>query len=210
MCIRDSHYDDLVLCMEGNDYSLATACVTFEPRKLKFTEKIPVTLTIPDYTEIRKRYPNAKPQFLCGDVDAQSKESFDWEVVSDEEFTISQNDGQCVATIQSTNFGPLKGIWSGVTSVNPNLGPKHEYRKSIAESNIKSISARCQAFMSPITRTGSESLILFNVAVLVYPFQAFKAYENLENYECSLCDSCLLYTSPSPRDATLSRMPSSA
>ena len=24
------------------------------------------------------------------------------------------------------------------------------------------------------------------------------------------CDSCLLYTSPSPRDATLSRMPSSA
>lgn len=114
------HYDDPVLCMEGNDYSLATACVTFEPRKLKFTEKIPVTLTIPDYAEIRKRYPNAKPQFLCGDVDAQSKESFDWEVVSDEEFTISQNDGQCVATIQSTNFGPLKGIWSGVTSVYPN------------------------------------------------------------------------------------------
>ena len=26
----------------------------------------------------------------------------------------------------------------------------------------------------------------------------------------SLCGSCLLYTSPSPRDATLSRMPSSA
>ena len=25
-----------------------------------------------------------------------------------------------------------------------------------------------------------------------------------------LCDYCLLYTSPSPRDATLSRMPSSA
>ena len=25
-----------------------------------------------------------------------------------------------------------------------------------------------------------------------------------------LCDNCLLYTSPSPRDATLSRMPSSA
>ena len=26
----------------------------------------------------------------------------------------------------------------------------------------------------------------------------------------SMCDTCLLYTSPSPRDATLSRMPSSA
>ena len=27
---------------------------------------------------------------------------------------------------------------------------------------------------------------------------------------CALLDTCLLYTSPSPRDATLSRMPSSA
>ena len=27
---------------------------------------------------------------------------------------------------------------------------------------------------------------------------------------CGMIDTCLLYTSPSPRDATLSRMPSSA
>ena len=35
----------------------------------------------------------------------------------------------------------------------------------------------------------------------------------LEMYDCvelTLCRHCLLYTSPSPRDATLSRMPSSA
>ena len=30
------------------------------------------------------------------------------------------------------------------------------------------------------------------------------------NYIAALCMNCLLYTSPSPRDATLSRMPSSA
>ena len=30
------------------------------------------------------------------------------------------------------------------------------------------------------------------------------------NYQLSVLDACLLYTSPSPRDATLSRMPSSA
>ena len=29
-------------------------------------------------------------------------------------------------------------------------------------------------------------------------------------YPATVCTSCLLYTSPSPRDATLSRMPSSA
>ena len=28
--------------------------------------------------------------------------------------------------------------------------------------------------------------------------------------DCGACSICLLYTSPSPRDATLSRMPSSA
>ena len=39
--------------------------------------------------------------------------------------------------------------------------------------------------------------------VVVYPTASF--YEDLKR-----CTSCLLYTSPSPRDATLSRMPSSA
>ena len=35
----------------------------------------------------------------------------------------------------------------------------------------------------------------------------FKGYRG---FPSTLCISCLLYTSPSPRDATLSRMPSSA
>ena len=33
---------------------------------------------------------------------------------------------------------------------------------------------------------------------------------NLLNEKCELINSCLLYTSPSPRDRSLSRMPSSA
>ena len=32
----------------------------------------------------------------------------------------------------------------------------------------------------------------------------------MQDLECAFCKTCLLYTSPSPRDATLSRMPSSA
>ena len=36
------------------------------------------------------------------------------------------------------------------------------------------------------------------------------AYEEMESDALGLLPSCLLYTSPSPRDATLSRMPSSA
>eukprot|EP00829_Urostomides_striatus_P001020 TRINITY_DN1123_c0_g4_i1.p3 TRINITY_DN1123_c0_g4~~TRINITY_DN1123_c0_g4_i1.p3 ORF type:complete len:122 (+),score=43.99 TRINITY_DN1123_c0_g4_i1:278-643(+) len=36
------------------------------------------------------------------------------------------------------------------------------------------------------------------------------ACEELETYGCGRNDSCLLYTSPSPRDLSTSRMPSSA
>ena len=35
-------------------------------------------------------------------------------------------------------------------------------------------------------------------------------YGNLKNNQSMIFNNCLLYTSPSPRDATLSRMPSSA
>ena len=43
-------------------------------------------------------------------------------------------------------------------------------------------------------------------------FKAFKKSHKsiLEEFQSKQKESCLLYTSPSPRDATLSRMPSSA
>ena len=41
-------------------------------------------------------------------------------------------------------------------------------------------------------------------------FKNFEQYDNFCKEWLSECKSCLLYTSPSPRDATLSRMPSSA
>ena len=49
----------------------------------------------------------------------------------------------------------------------------------------------------------------------IHSYEAFKAnvpirdYEGIKNY-IERIKNCLLYTSPSPRDATLSRMPSSA
>ena len=39
---------------------------------------------------------------------------------------------------------------------------------------------------------------------------AYQAQAQVEEEEWSIDRYCLLYTSPSPRDATLSRMPSSA
>ena len=57
--------------------------------------------------------------------------------------------------------------------------------------------------------------LLFDSRHLVFPartlFFAFKSNrQNGHQFIGELYEHCLLYTSPSPRDATLSRMPSSA
>ena len=39
---------------------------------------------------------------------------------------------------------------------------------------------------------------------------SFREVKVRRNPDCELCGDCLLYTSPSPRDRPLSRMPSSA
>ena len=56
----------------------------------------------------------------------------------------------------------------------------------------------------PNTFVPGRNLIFLNYASII-------AYKNkAKNIIGGMCETCLLYTSPSPRDATLSRMPSSA
>ena len=56
----------------------------------------------------------------------------------------------------------------------------------------------------------------FTDCVEVCPVDCFYEGENMlvihpdECIDCGVCEPCLLYTSPSPRDGLLSRMPSSA
>ena len=57
--------------------------------------------------------------------------------------------------------------------------------------------------VSPEHRTPSPSLITMNESL-----QAAQTVSSMQNMERTV--SCLLYTSPSPRDGLLSRMPSSA
>ena len=63
--------------------------------------------------------------------------------------------------------------------------------KIFAESNKSELSSN-ESFQVELKITGSGNLKLFSIPELVVP------------------SSCLLYTSPSPRDNTTSRMPSSA
>ena len=62
-----------------------------------------------------------------------------------------------------------------------------------------------------LIRKGSDDRIFIGTFVAAAKVKAGKAYEKtLRNQFISRYKTCLLYTSPSPRDATLSRMPSSA
>ena len=58
-----------------------------------------------------------------------------------------------------------------------------------------------------------SGIFLIIIILIVYPVNGFMGdhrYDTCQDYDTSNVNYCLLYTSPSPRDATLSRMPSSA
>ena len=75
---------------------------------------------------------------------------------------------------------------------------KELYLQSIADAQLKNISIKN---WEAITTQAQES---DHLRPTLYDFLAHRAIDFLMN------ENCLLYTSPSPRDATLSRMPSSA
>ena len=70
---------------------------------------------------------------------------------------------------------------------------KKELEKLIPEAQ--------QDIKSLISKNGESQISTVSVA---------QAFSGLRGIKAFVCDTCLLYTSPSPRDATLSRMPSSA
>ena len=60
-------------------------------------------------------------------------------------------------------------------------------------------------------RSGAEATgVTFNVAFLLEIKSDFGFRDLLTRARSQLCPDCLLYTSPSPRDLSTSRMPSSA
>ena len=84
----------------------------------------------------------------------------------------------------------------------------------VTSSQVKTISEFDQ---HEIFKSGVEAImqmLLNNISYRYYKYGLFSGVPNRYltcHYKCPTdMISCLLYTSPSPRDATLSRMPSSA
>ena len=72
----------------------------------------------------------------------------------------------------------------------------------ISSWNVNSVRARIDNIKSYLVKYKPDILVMQEIKTeeVNFPFDVFS----------SLDYDCLLYTSPSPRDATLSRMPSSA
>ena len=84
-------------------------------------------------------------------------------------------------------------------------------RIAILESIIKAYEARQEELAKTISEEMGAPIWLSNVAQVTSGLAHFKdTLAVLKDFEFEHSEGCLLYTSPSPRDRTRSRMPSSA
>ena len=87
--------------------------------------------------------------------------------------------------------------------------------RGISEDSIKYKHALKNGLIPVITIAGINigTLIAFSIiteTVFQWPGMGFLFIQAVQFVDIPIMSACLLYTSPSPRDATLSRMPSSA
>ena len=80
--------------------------------------------------------------------------------------------------------------------------------ESDEESEIETGDANKITFSEPAKRSQSIFELIYNT--MNYPLFFFNVGYRAEVEQSGLSRTCLLYTSPSPRDRTRSRMPSSA
>ena len=109
----------------------------------------------------------------------------------------------------STDLSALQGLLSGIG--HPLLGPDHLlFLLAIAFIGLQ----RPRAWVIPLLAAGLGGSVLSQFIPLpdaVAPWaEAMVSLSLVVEGLMALTLACLLYTSPSPRDATLSRMPSSA
>ena len=167
-------YDDQKLYDDRHSqHSLAASCIALQPHNAQFSEKIAVTIPIPNYHEIIQEHPNIKLELWYAPAARADDMNIKWEIAEDSDVTIVfDTDGNCFATAHVSHFSWFKYLWNSSIDYCLNFF-------------ANSVHGRCQVFMSHEIQHGS--LITFGVAVLLYPFQ--DPYKTLQNYDYILYDS---------------------
>ena len=166
------YYDDPELYVENDQHSLATSCIALEPHNMQFTQRIPITMPIPNYAEIVKEHPDIKLQLWCSSGSSENVQA-NWEQIEDSDVEIiCDGAGNYLATAYTTHFTFFTFLYNKSVDCCMNF---------FAER----IRGRCQVFMTRETKLGS--FLNFGISVLLYPFQ--DQYRALQNYEYLLYDS---------------------
>ena len=92
---------------------------------------------------------------------------------------------------------------NAIITVTYQLNAVKLYMYNVGEEQCDIVIPGMLIIVQYITHAATESQIRYSDVGNVFKY-------NMEVQQTSDCYICLLYTSPSPRDATLSRMPSSA
>ena len=117
----------------------------------------------------------------------------------------------------------FKDLWSKQTSLAPNPENLIADIKKMKQSNLRKLVFTNILLIAtsifiisiwihyqPQFLTTKIGIILTILAMAVFLFAYNNSYSLFKSDKNSQSNSCLLYTSPSPRDRTRSRMPSSA
>ena len=102
-----------------------------------------------------------------------------------------------------TGFGGAADGKAGKSTKKSQLNFKKWFNQAIYSHKTGRLREAEAIYKKMITAGTSDPAVFCNLGILCK--NSGRINEALEHYE-----HCLLYTSPSPRDATLSRMPSSA
>ena len=91
----------------------------------------------------------------------------------------------------------------------PNLS--NVWQITLKDTSLISVTGLVEIMRQSYIAAGStrDPLFFYSFAAVLYLLLTFLSMKLINKLEVKY-SSCLLYTSPSPRDATLSRMPSSA
>ena len=165
-------YDDSILCKDGSNQPLASACVLLEPHGQQFSEKVSVNLPIPGYSEITAANPDANLQLLYSPNGSPN----DWEIQREREMEIRKVGDHYVATFSIDHFSWWKIVWpEGASGVTKAIGTIFNH--------VKFLRSRCQVFM-----TNPRDVSAVSIQVLVSPFQD-TPIEIPHNYHYMLHDS---------------------
>ena len=171
-------FDCPAVCSEDERSLLASSCIELEPHGITFSEKVSISLPIPDYAEVMETDPDAQLQiFWCSTsytTDKRSNEPIKHIVSRDQE-------GRYIATVQTDHFSKLKSIWKLTRGAMSFVTKVFKQRFNIR--------ARCQVFMSQETLIQSQ--LLFSITVLFNPYKE-EPYPVPHNYKHMLADSNLL------------------